>query len=413
MYNLLHHLIWRMQICVLAVSLAFSLPSSASGKKRRRPPAHRVTHRARSSLPGIVRGGPWTEPTYADSTGGDSLMGEDLTIRRIAIRALGPYNGSVVIVESETGRILSILNQRLALSIGYQPCSTFKVSVALAALSENEIEPDMTIKPDRMRIDLTAALAHSNNYFFAQLGRQLGFEKISRYARQFGYAEQAGLNLAGEAAGNFPFTPPLNGGVSMLSSFGEEISQTPLQFAALMSAIANGGMLYRLQYPRNGEEAASFKPKVKRRLSIEGPIFGIIPGLRAAVESGTARSARQEQPIAGKTGTCSENHTHLGWFGAFNSVGRRVVVVVLLRGGHQATGARAAAIAGHIYRRLDEANYLAARPEVRPTPPPRPHSAISGSILTKALILLCASATLIFIWQKLIATRTKPTRTSQ
>ena len=363
-------------------------------------------------MPGIVRGGPWTEPTYADSTDGDSVMGEDMTIRRIAVRALGPYNGSVVIVESETGRILSILNQRLALSTGYQPCSTFKVSVALAALSEKGIKPGMPIEPDRMRIDLTAALAHSNNYFFANLGRQLGFEKISCYARQFGYAEQAGLNLAGERAGHFPLAPPLNGGVSMLSSFGEEISQTPLQFAALMSAIANGGTLYRLQYPRNGEEAAFFKPKVKRKLSIEEPIFGVIPGLRAAVEAGTARSARQEEPIAGKTGTCSENHTHLGWFGAFNSVGRRVVVVVLLRGGRQATGFRAAAIAGHIYRRLDEANYLAARSVVRPTAPPLAHPAISTSIFTKALILLCASATLIFIWQKLIGTRTKPTRTS-
>jgi cell division protein FtsI/penicillin-binding protein 2 len=134
------------------------------------------------------------------------------------------------------------------------------------------------------------------------LGRELGFKKVSFYARQFGYGETAGLNLAGERAGHFPLTPPLNGGVSMLSSFGEEISQTPLQFAALMSAIANGGTLYCLQYPRNAQEVASFTPKVKRNLSIEAPIIGIIPGLRAAVEGGTARAARQEEPIAGKNG---------------------------------------------------------------------------------------------------------------
>jgi beta-lactamase class D len=406
---LLVHVICPTQVSVLAVSLAFSLPSSATVKKRGRPSAHRISHRIKSSLPGIVRGGPWTEPTYADSTAGDSVTGEDLTIRRIAERALGPYNGSVVIVDSATGRILSILNQRLALSIGYQPCSTFKVSVALAALSEKGIEPGTTIRPDRMRSDLTAALAHSNNYYFANLGRELGFEKISYYAQQLGYGEKAGLNIAGEGAGHFPLTPPRNGGVSMLSSFGEEISQTPLQFAALMSAIANGGTLYCLQYPRNAEEVASFTPKVKRKLSIETPIFGIIPGLRAAVEGGTARSARQEEPIAGKTGTCSENHTRLGWFGAFNNVGRRVVVVVLLRGGRQATGPRAAAIAGQIYRRLGEANYFAIPSGVRP--PPGPHPAISDSILTKALILLCASAILLLIWQKLIAARTKPTGT--
>jgi penicillin-binding protein 2 len=153
----------------------------------------------------------------------------------------------------------------------------------------------------------------------------------------------------------------------MLSCFGEEISQTPLQFAALMSAIASGGTLYFLQYPRNAQEVASFTPKVKRQLSIEGPISGIIHGLRGAVEGGTARRARQEEPLAGKTGTCSENHTHLGWFGAFNNVGRRVVVVVLVRGGRQASGTRAADIAGDIYRQLDEKNYFASLSGDRPS----------------------------------------------
>jgi penicillin-binding protein 2 len=393
------HLIGRAQVWVLAFSLAVSLPSSAT-VKRRRPAAHRMAARVTSSLPGIVAGGPWTEPTYADSTDGDNITGEDLTIRHIAIWALGPYNGSVVIVDASTGRILSILNQRLALSTGYQPCSTFKVSVALAALSEKVIEPGTTIRPDGARMDLTGALAHSNNYFFANLGRELGFEKVSDYAHQFGYGEKAGLNIVGEGAGHFPLTPPHNGGVSMLTSFGEEISQTPLQFAALMGAIANGGTLYCLQYPRNAQEVASFTPKVKRKLNIEAPICGIIPGLREAVERGTARGARQEEPIAGKTGTCSENHTHLGWFGAFNNVGRRLVVVVLLRGGRQATGPRAATIAGEIYGQLGEANYLAGPSEVRSSAPLSQPPVMSGFILAKVLILLCSSAILILIWRK-------------
>jgi penicillin-binding protein 2 len=393
------HLIGRAQVWVLAFSLAVNVPSSAT-LKRRRPAAHRMAARVTSSLPGIVAGGPWTEPTYADSTDGDNITGEDLTIRHIAIWALGPYNGSVVIVDASTGRILSILNQRLALSTGYQPCSTFKVSVALAALSEKVIEPGTTIRPDGARMDLTGALAHSNNYFFANLGRELGFEKVSYYAHQFGYGEKAGLNIVGEGAGHFPLTPPHNGGVSMLTSFGEEISQTPLQFAALMSAIANGGTLYCLQYPRNAQEVASFTPKVKRKLNIEAPICGIIPGLREAVERGTARGARQEEPIAGKTGTCSENHTHLGWFGAFNNVGQRLVVVVLLRGGRQATGPRAAAIAGEIYGQLGEANYLAGPSEARSSAPLSPPPVISGFILANVLILLWSSAILILIWRK-------------
>jgi cell division protein FtsI/penicillin-binding protein 2 len=357
---------------------------------------------AATVLGGFIRGGPWTEPTYADSTDGDDLGGEDLTVRRIAAHALGPYNGSVVVVDSSTGRILSMLNQK-ALGAGYQPCSTFKVSVALAALNEKLIEPDSQVQVSRMRMDLTDALARSNNYYFSNLGRELGFDKVSYYARQFGYGEKAGLNIAGEDAGSFPLTEPANGGVGMLASFGEEISQTPLQFAALLSAIANGGTLYCLQYPHNALEAASFQPKIKRKLNLEAPIFGIMPGLEKAVEKGTARGARQEEPISGKTGTCSENHTRLGWFGAFNNVGRRLVVVVLLRGGHPATGKRAAAIAGEIYGLLAEGNYFTVPPQRQPSAPPAPHPAIDRPVFAAILVLLCCSTILLFFGRKLQA----------
>src|SRR5437899_12555976 len=116
---------------------------------------------------------------------------------------------------------------------------------------------------------MTTAIAHSNNFYFATLGAKLGFEKVSYYAHLFGYGEKAGLNIAGEQPGRYPSAPPKNGGVGMLTSFGEEISQTPLQLAALMGAVANGGTLYYLQYPHNAEEAKDFVARVKRRLDIE------------------------------------------------------------------------------------------------------------------------------------------------
>src|SRR5579864_6096787 len=52
---------------------------------------------------------PWTEPTYADSTVGDNVDGEDLVVRRAAVDALGPYNGSVVVADADNGRVLSIV----------------------------------------------------------------------------------------------------------------------------------------------------------------------------------------------------------------------------------------------------------------------------------------------------------------
>jgi cell division protein FtsI/penicillin-binding protein 2 len=153
----------------------------------------------------------------------------------------------------------------------------------------------------------------------------------------------------------------------MLCSFGEEISQTPLQLAALMSAIANGGTLYYLQYPRDQVEARDLLPLVKRRLEIGSLIPSVKPGMRGAVQFGTAHRAREDGPIAGKTGTCSENHAHLGWFGSFNDTGpRKLVVVVLLTGGRPAIGPMAAGIAGDMYRRLGEQNYFAASQPITP-----------------------------------------------
>src|SRR5579872_2727026 len=357
-------LIWALAVCLFG-SIT---PAANASKKKRRTPIRRVVARSTSVTPlGVIRGGPWTEPTYADSTNGDNVDGEDLDVRRAAVEALGPYNGSVVVVDPSNGRVLTMVNQKTALGSGFQPCSTIKVSVALAALSEKVIEPQTKLRLNGMRMDLTYALAHSNNYFFATLGQKMGFEKVSYYAHQFGYGEKAGLHITGEGPGRFPAAPPRNGGVGMLTSFGEEISQTPLQFAALMSAVANGGTLYYLQYPRTAEEVSSFVPRVKRRLDIDQLISGISPGLRGAVEFGTAHRARQEDPIAGKTGTCSEDHTHLGWFGSFNDIGgRKLVVVVLLTGGRPAIGAFAAGIAGEVYRQLGEKNYFARTPQLTP-----------------------------------------------
>jgi beta-lactamase class D len=79
------------------------------------------------------------------------------------------------------------------------------------------------------------------------------------------------------------------------------------------------------------------------------------------VEFGTAHRARDDGAIAGKTGTCSNDHTHLGWFGSFNEAGKRkLVVVVLLTGGRPAIGPVAAGIAGDVYRKLGEKNYFAS-----------------------------------------------------
>jgi membrane peptidoglycan carboxypeptidase len=310
----------------------------------------------------------WDEPTYKDSSSGDHTEGDDPEVRKAAVEGLGPYNGSVVVVDPYTGRVLTMVNQQLALGGGFQPCSTIKVSVALAALREGLVERTSPAKfYSKRSMDLTDALAYSNNYYFGSLGVKLGYERVNYYAHLFGYGEKAGLNIDGEHPGYFPPAPPKNGGMMMLTSFGEEISQTPLELAAIMSSVANGGTLYWMQYPKNEEELKSFQPQVKRHLDIKNLIADVKPGMRGAVDFGTARRAKQDEEILGKTGTCSEGRTHLGWFGSFNEGnGRKVVVVVMLTGGAPSIGATASQVAGDVYKRLYTDNYFRTPPPVTP-----------------------------------------------
>jgi penicillin-binding protein 2 len=352
-------------LCALLATDLSAIESTATKKKKKRHTAavQAVTLTKVSTTRRTRRHvySPWSEPTYADSTSGDNVDGEDLTVRRAAVEALGPFNGSVVVVDPMTGRVLTMVNQRLALGGGFQPCSTVKVSVALAALQEKLIDHTTKVRLyGRTKMALTEALARSNNYYFANLGIQLGYERVNYYARLFGYGETAGLDIPGEKPGFFPPAPPKNGGMGMLTSFGEEISQTPLELAALISAVANGGTLYYLQYPRSQEEIDRFTPRVKRELEIKALIPEIKPGMEGAVEFGTARRARQDEVIMGKTGTCSEGRTHLGWFGSFNDSGpNKLVVVVLLTGGRPSIGPMAASVAGDVYRHLAQQNYFA------------------------------------------------------
>jgi cell division protein FtsI/penicillin-binding protein 2 len=218
-------------------------------------------------------------------------------------------------------------------------------------------------------VDLTQALAHSNNYYFANLGIKLGYDRFSYYAHLFGLGEKAGLNIEGEEPGYFAEAPPKNGGMGMMTSFGEGIALTPLELAAVLSAVSNGGTLYYLQYPRSSEEIEQFVPRVKRHLDIAQHVGEIKPGMMGAVEFGTARRAvyDPEAPVCGKTGTCTGGTTHLGWFGSFNDFGQnKVVVVVLLTGGRGVSGPTAAQISGNIYRSLEHEGYFSRRPVFSP-----------------------------------------------
>src|SRR5581483_263302 len=286
-----------------------------------------------------------------------------------AIDALGNMNGTILAIEPTSGRILAMVNQKTALSSGAQPCSTIKLSVALAALSEGIITKETQVRlGGRYHMNLTLALAHSNNAYFEALGRQLGFEKVAHYAHLYGLGELAGYHIAGEKPGVYPeeVIPASLGGVGKMCSFGEGISMTPLQLGGLVTAIANGGTMYYLQHPTTPDQVANFQPIVKRHLPIGGLIPEISDGMAGAVEYGTARRLLanfSEEEVLGKTGTCSRAGTRFGWFGSYaNTNYGRIVVVVFLEGGRPTFGPKAAELAGHMYRNLYDHNFFVEKP---------------------------------------------------
>lgn len=302
---------------------------------------------------------PWSVSSIDDNPGaGDNTEGEDLAARQAALQALGHLNGSVVVVDPNDGRILTVVNQKLAFSGAFRPCSTFKPIVALAALKQGVITPRTRIYVGRRTtIDLTDALAHSNNEFFYKVGQMVGFQVLERYAHEFGLGQKAGLGIPEEQAGAFPTLAPVGGEVGYLAYLGKGIEVTPLQWAAVASSIANGGTLYYLQYPRTQEQVEHFEPKIRRRLTnLRTQIPEVRAGMAAAVTYGTARMASDGAvQILGKTGTCSEDGARLGWFLSYSDARPQYVVVVLLRGGRQMYGPHAAEIAGRVYKDLRQA----------------------------------------------------------
>jgi penicillin-binding protein 2 len=283
----------------------------------------------------------------------DDLTGEDPEVRRVAVNALGNHAGTVVVMDPMTGRVYSVVNQEWALHRGFKPCSTIKLVTGVAGLSENAI-PLVDTANDGYRIDLTSALAHSDNPFFQQVGTRIGPDKMVNYARELGLGEKTGINVPFEFAGKLP---EIKAGVveRRMFSHADGFQVTPLQLGTLVSAMANGGRLLTPQIPHSVKEQNKMAPKVRRVLDVTSDVWQrMVPGMVGAVNYGSGRRAYDPtQTVAGKTGTCIGDN---GWVGLFTSyaplANPRLAVVVIAEG----TDARRhfpAAVAGEIYRQLN------------------------------------------------------------
>jgi membrane peptidoglycan carboxypeptidase len=287
----------------------------------------------------------------------DNTAGEDPEVRRAAVEALGHHAGTVVVMDPKTGRVYTVVNQDWGLRRGFKPCSTIKLVTGVAGISEKVIAPIETVSDGgRYKIDLTDALAYSNNTYFQHVAGEVGFDKMITYAKELGLGERTGVNYVNEYSGRLPLSKS-GFALNRMGSHGDDFEVTAIQLATLVSAMSNGGKLLTPHLPQTVQENSTFKPEVRRKVNVENETWRrMLPGMIGAVNYGSGRKAyRPEQTVAGKTGTCIGQDSSRAWVGLFTSyapvVNPRLAVVVITRG-TDAHNHVPAAIAGNVYRAL-------------------------------------------------------------
>lgn len=211
------------------------------------------------------------------------------------------------------------------ISSSFEPGSVFKVIIMASALDSRAISYNeqcvtcsgpreisgYTIKtwnekyfPDSSMTDI---IVHSDNVGMVYVGGKLGSNRLYDYLRKFGFGEKTGIDLQGEAV------PPLRAKNQWreidvaTASFGQGVAVTPIQLAAAISAVANGGDLISPQVVKELNDSGKImvnKTLKKERIITKETANMLTKMMVEAVEKGEAKWAQpQGYKIAGKTGT--------------------------------------------------------------------------------------------------------------
>lgn len=312
----------------------------------------------------------------------------DAVLQEAATAALGQREGTIIVMDAQTGRVRALVNPTTAGTAAAMPGSTMKPFTALAALRAGLIDTDSrTVCPGRFTgLDFSLpcvhadhlppftpaqAIAYSCNSYFATLGQRLGRDKLIETLRPFGFGQHTGLSA--DAAGTLRPCETGNSARIQIAhhasaqsdcdareAIGESdhIQVTPIQLLAAYTALVNGGHLLQPRVANDGPA-----DKVERAtLDISPQHRAIITeGMAGAVRYGTARSAHLDSLplyVLGKTGTSAppKGFRPNGWFVGFAAGPRPqgepkteeidLAVLVLVGRSH---GAEAAAVSRSIF----------------------------------------------------------------
>ncbi|MBT4723275.1 penicillin-binding protein 2 [Candidatus Falkowbacteria bacterium] len=283
--------------------------------------------------------------------GNDLYLTVDKTIQyyvcnelRKGVEQYGASNGSVIIMEPQTGRILAMCNypefdpnkynevedigvfNNEILMDSYESGSVFKPFTLAIAIDSGEVDPftgyndtgEVTISRHTIRNSdlkahgwqtMTQVLEKSLNTGTVFAAQQVGLERFRKYINDFGFGSITDIDMCIEAAGNISALNDSNPIYLATASFGQGITTTPLQLARGYSAIANEGKLIKPYIvekivSKNGELIQQTEPQVVSQVISPQTAKLVSSMLVSVVKNGHATGAQVDgYLVAGKTGT--------------------------------------------------------------------------------------------------------------
>ena len=322
-----------------------------------------------------------------------------------AMAANAPQHATAIVMDPKTGKILALAIRPsynpnefakyssetwkdLAVSSIYEPGSTFKSVVAGAALEEKIVTPNqifvdpgfVMVSGRRIQnwngesfgtVTFTDVVKNSLNTGFALVGLDLGAERLTKYAKLFGFGEPTGVELPAEEGGILFEPENMRDSDMATMAIGQSIAVTPLQLVTAMAAIANDGVLLKPHIVKEIHNAdGSVYLETKRdevRRALQSATTKTLVGLlEQVVASGGGQKAQVKgYRIGGKTGTAQKirpngagymDGHYIASFCGFAPVDDpKIVVLVILddpMGGNFYGGQIAAPVAGAIFAQV-------------------------------------------------------------
>jgi cell division protein FtsI (penicillin-binding protein 3) len=334
---------------------------------------------------------------------------------RAAVREHRAAGGTVVVMDPHTGEILALTNyptynpnefgrygadtrRNRAIQDVYEPGSTFKIVTASAAFEERIVRPDDPIDvsdgyirfgarqiDDEHRYGVLSfedVIVKSSNVGAIKVGLRVGAERLGRYIRRFGFGEALAPDFRGQSPGIVWDPASLSDSALASVSMGYQIGVTPLQMAAAVSSIANGGELLEPHAVRavvRDRHRTLVPRKVLRRTVSAATAEKLTTIMEGVVERGTAKAAQLEGfTIAGKTGTAAKlidgRYSHADFnasFVGFVPSRRPALTVLVVIDSPRAHGYYGGVVAAPVFKSIAEAalRHLGIPRTIDPEPP--------------------------------------------